>query len=266
MLLETLKLGINIDHIAVLREARKINDPDPLMALALCAQNGADQITLHLREDRRHIQDDDVRRIIESSPIPVNLECSLNGEIIDRVCALRPHRATIVPEKREEVTTEGGLNLSDNFDALLAVIKRLKAEEIEVSLFIDPTQESVNLASELGTHWVELHTGSYANIYAMRYSSLPYGHHTIDALRHLTRKELDSYLTSAYDAIVDAANRARMLGLKVAAGHGLNYQNTSAIVAIDTIQELNIGQSVIARSIFTGLAQAVNEMKRLCQR
>jgi len=266
MLLETLKLGVNIDHIAVLREARKINDPDPLMALAICAQNGADQITLHLREDRRHIQDEDVARIIASSPIPVNLECSINADIIDRVCALRPHRATLVPEQRQEITTEGGLNLVDNFDALLEVIARLQAHEIEVSLFIDPTPEAVNCASELGAHWVELHTGSYANIYAMRYSALPHGHHAIDTLRHLSRKALDSRLNVAYDAIVDSANAARMLGLKVAAGHGLNYQNTAAIVVIDTIQELNIGQSIIARSIFTGLADAVKEMRRLCQR
>lgn len=266
MLLETLKLGINIDHIAVLREARKINDPDPLMALAICTQNGADQITLHLREDRRHIHDEDVARIIASSPIPVNLECSINGEIIERVCALRPHRATLVPEQRQEVTTEGGLNLVDNFDVLVEVIARLQAHEIEVSLFIDPTPEAVNCASELGVQWIELHTGSYANIYAMRYSSLTHSHHAIDSLRHLSRKELDSHLTTAYDAIVDISNRGRMLGLKVAAGHGLNYQNTTAIAAIDTIQELNIGQSVIARSIFTGLAQAVTEMKRLCHR
>lgn len=265
MLEDNLKLGVNIDHIAVLREARKINDPDPLMALAICAQSGASQITIHLREDRRHIHDEDVRRILESSSLPVNLECSINHDIIDIVCRLRPHRATLVPEKREEVTTEGGLDVKGQFDAILNAIKKLADAEIEVSLFIDPTSEAVELSCKLGAQWVELHTGTYANVYAMRYSALPHSHHAIDTLK-LSRKELDSRLNQAYEEIVDAANKARMEGLKVAAGHGLNYQNVKPIVDIDTIEELNIGQSIIARSVFTGLATAVSDMKALCQR
>lgn len=258
-------LGVNIDHIAVLREARKINDPDPLMALAICAQNGADQITIHLREDRRHIHDEDVRRIIESSPLPVNLECSVDSSIIDIVCALRPHRATLVPEKREEVTTEGGLDVVGQNQAISDAITRLKKAGIEISLFIDPTREAVEYSEKLGSEWVELHTGSYANLYAMRNTSLPYTHHAIDELR-LSRNELDEKLQKAYADIVEAANHGRSLGLKVAAGHGLNYQNVSTIVHIETIEELNIGQSIIARSVFTGLAQAVQDMKILCQR
>lgn len=258
-------LGVNIDHIAVLREARKINDPDPLMALAICAQAGADQITIHLREDRRHIHDDDAYRIIASSPIPVNLECAIDVDIIRIVTALHPHRATLVPEKRAEVTTEGGLDVLGNYDEILNTIKALKSAEIEISLFIDPTFDAVNLSHKLGAQWVELHTGAYANLYAMRYSALPHSHHAIDELR-LTRHELDERLTQALEAIKNAAEHAHSLGLKVAAGHGLNYQNVGAIVAMDTITELNIGQSIIARSIFTGLNAAVKEMKNLCQR
>lgn len=258
-------LGVNIDHIAVLREARKINDPDPLMALAICAQSGADQITIHLREDRRHIHDEDARRILISSPLPVNLECSIDPTIVDIICELHPHRATLVPEKREEVTTEGGLDAIGQFDAILNTINKLKTSEIEVSLFIDPTRNAVEVSKRLGAQWVELHTGSYANLYAMRHSALPHSHHAIESMR-LSRSELDDRLEQACSDILDAANYARSLGLKVAAGHGLNYQNVSAIVAIDAIEELNIGQSIIARSVFTGLSQAVKEMKNLCQR
>ncbi len=258
-------LGVNIDHIAVLREARKINDPDPLMALAICAQNGADQITIHLREDRRHIHDEDVRRIIASSPLPVNLECSIDPSIIDVVIALRPHRATLVPEKRQEVTTEGGLDLKGQFELISNAIKRLRDAEIEISLFIDPSHDAIEHAEQLGADWVELHTGTYANAYAMRHSSLPHTHHSIPSLE-LSRKELDNLLEQSYSDIVEAANHARSMGLKVAAGHGLNYQNVAHIVAIDTIEELNIGQSIVARSVFTGLATAVKDMKALCRR
>lgn len=258
-------LGVNIDHIAVLREARKINDPDPLMALSICAQSGADQITIHLREDRRHIHDEDARKIIASSPLPVNLECAIEPAIIDIVCGLRPHRATLVPEKRQEVTTEGGLDVSGQYDSILNAINTLRTAEIDISLFIDPTREAVELASRLGVEWVELHTGSYANLYAMRHSALPHSHHAIESLR-LSRHELDKGLEKAYQDIVDAADYAHSLGLKVAAGHGLNYQNVSTIVDIETIEELNIGQSIIARSVFTGLATAVGDMKALCRR
>ncbi|MEW5832845.1 MAG: pyridoxine 5'-phosphate synthase [Campylobacterota bacterium] len=262
---DNLKLGVNIDHIAVLREARKINDPDPLMALGICAQNGADQITIHLREDRRHIHDEDARRIIAASPLPVNLECSIDPEIIRIVTQLRPHRATLVPEKREEVTTEGGLDVIGKYDMILNAINTLREAQIEVSLFVDPTHAAIEASERLGTEWVELHTGSYANIYAMRYSALPHSHHAISEL-HLSRKELDNRLEKAYSDIVDAANAARSAGMKVAAGHGLNYHNVSAIVSIETIEELNIGQSIVARSVFTGLASAVKEMKALCRR
>ncbi len=260
-----LDLGVNIDHIAVLREARRINDPDPVLALGICAQNGADQITIHLREDRRHIQDEDARRIIAISVLPVNLECAIDEEIINIVKALHPHRATLVPEKREEVTTEGGLDVKGSFEGIDKAIKELKSREIEISLFIDPTIEAINASLKLGADMVELHTGSYANIYAMLNGSLPHSHHKIHEL-DLPRAELKTKLNNALEEIKSAARYAKGLGLEVAAGHGLNYQNVSDIVEIEEITELNIGQSIIARSVFTGLGEAVKEMRNLCQR
>jgi pyridoxine 5-phosphate synthase len=262
---DRLTLGVNIDHIAVLREARKINDPDPLMALAVCAQNGADQITIHLREDRRHIHDDDAKKIIQSASVPVNLECSINEEIIGIVCALNPHRATLVPEKREEVTTEGGLDVKGQKFALDLTIERLHRSDIPVSLFIDPTIEAVEMSKQLGADMVELHTGHFANLYAMLNTSLPYTHHSIRELE-LPKRQLEQMLETSLQAIRTSAEHARHLGLEVAAGHGLNYHNVKEIASIAAITELNIGQSIIARSVFSGLASAVREMKNLCQR
>lgn len=260
-----LTLGVNIDHIAVLREARKINDPDPLMALAICAQNGADQITIHLREDRRHIQDEDVRRIIQSSPVPVNLECSINREIINIVADLKPHRVTLVPEKREEVTTEGGLDVKRYEEDIAYVIEQLHDALIPVSLFIDPDNAMVEAAKNVNAEMVEFHTGLYANVYAMLHSSLPYSHHAIKELE-LPRYELSSRLEKAFESLKDSAKKAEDIGLEVAAGHGLNYHNVTPLLEIPQISELNIGQSIIARSVFTGLGIAVKDMKQLCQR
>lgn len=260
-----LSLGVNIDHIATLREARKINDPDPLVAIAICAHNGADQITIHLREDRRHIHDSDVEKIISSSNLPVNLEASIDESIIDIACHLKPHRVTLVPEKRDEVTTEGGLDLKNHYEKIKIAVDRLKSADIEISLFIDPNKKSIELAEELNVEWVELHTGLYSNIFAMLYGSLSQSHNSIKELE-LPRKELISKLDDTYANIVESANLARSFGLKVAAGHGLNYQNVKPIVNIETIEELNIGHSIIARSVFSGLADAVRDMKVLCKR
>ena len=260
-----LTLGVNIDHIAVLREARKINDPDPLMALAICAQNGADQITIHLREDRRHIHDEDARKIIASSPLPVNLECSINPEIIDIVCELKPHRATLVPENRNEVTTEGGLDVINQSDAIAIAIEKLHDAGIEVSLFVDPALNAVEQSHALDAEMVELHTGHFANIYAMLNSALAHSHHSIEELE-LPRDELKILLDAALERINSSANHAQAIGLEVAAGHGLNYQNVTLMTKVEAISELNIGQSIIARSVFSGLASAVKEMKQLCQR
>ncbi len=253
-------LGVNIDHIAVLREARKINDPNPLDALGICKLAGANQITIHLREDRRHIHDDDAKKIIENSTLPVNLECSIDNKIIDIVCKLKPQRATLVPENREEVTTEGGLNLQRNFEKIQEAIRTLHKNEIEVSLFIDPNKDTIKLASQLQAEWIELHTGTFSNIYAMLYGNLNNTHHSIKELE-ISRKELEILLYKSKKEIKKAAKYAKELNLKVAAGHGLNYQNVSQISSIKDIEELNIGQSIIARSIYTGLHQAILDMK-----
>jgi pyridoxine 5-phosphate synthase len=255
-------LGVNIDHIAVLREARKINDPDPLDALNIAQKAGADQITIHLREDRRHIHDDDAKKIIQYSKLPVNLECAINPEIIDIVLELEPHRATIVPEKREEVTTEGGLDLDSTYEHLHTIVHELKAKEIEISLFIDPTIQAVRAAKGLGVDWVELHTGSYANIYAMLYGNLKNSHHSIKELE-VERSKLKKMLSKSLQELETAATEAEDFGLKIAAGHGLNYQNVKEITKIKQISELNIGQSIIARSVFTGLEDAIKEMVEL---
>ncbi len=252
-------LGVNIDHIAVLREARKINDPDPLDAVTLVKIAGADQITIHLREDRRHINDYDAKRIMENSQLPINLECAIDKQIIKKVIDLMPHRATIVPEKREEVTTEGGLDVAKNFQALKDITKKLQTNGTEVSLFIDPNPKTIKLSSEIGANWIELHTGLYSNIYAMLFSNLSYTKHSIKELE-LSRQELKQLLEKSTKELIDSTAYANSLGLKVAAGHGLNYQNVKEICKIDGIIELNIGQCIVARSIFTGFENAVREM------
>ena len=255
-------LGVNIDHIAVLREARKINDPNPLDALGICKLSGADQITIHLREDRRHIHDNDAIAIIQQSTLPVNLECSINNDIIDIVCKLKPARATLVPENRNEVTTEGGLDVKGNYEKLKKVIDKLHENEIEVSLFIDPNEEIIELSSQLEVEFIELHTGTFANIYAMLHSNLAQTHHSIKELE-LSKNELKNRLNKSIKEIQTSSKLAKKLNLKVAAGHGLNYQNVKLISQIPEIEELNIGQSIIARSVFTGLSQAIIDMKEL---
>jgi len=255
-------LGVNIDHIAVLREARKVADPNPLDALSICKRAGADQITIHLREDRRHMQDADAKNIIALSSLPVNLECAIEPAMIDIACELRPHRVTLVPEKREEVTTEGGLAVTSKQPKLKEAIQRLQAEEIEVSLFIDPTLDAVRASETLNVEWIEFHTGKYANIYAMLYSNLAKTHHSIPELelsRKTLKEMLDDELCNLRLLSCDAIDH----GLRVAAGHGLNMHNVKEIAEIETIEELNIGQSIIARSVYTGLEQAIIDMKAL---
>lgn len=257
-----MKLGVNVDHIALLREARKINDPDPLEAALLAKRAGADQITIHLREDRRHINDEDVKRIVENSQLPVNIECSIDPDIIEYIANIKPHRATIVPERREEVTTEGGLDFSLIYDRLDNVVHYLKARDIEVSLFIDPTKEAVKASKILGVQWVELHTGRYANIFAMLYSNLSLTRNSIKEFE-VQRATLKKMLQKSLEDLKNAAVEAEEFGLKVAAGHGLNYQNIFSILDIDEIEELNIGQSIVARAVFEGFENAVREMKRI---
>ena len=258
-----MKLGVNIDHIAVLREARKVNDPDILQALFIAKESGADQITIHLREDRRHINEFDVKRIIQNSPLPVNIECSIDPDIVEFLASIKPHRVTIVPEKREELTTEGGLNLESIYERLDNVVHFFKAREIEVSLFIDPSSEAVKASKILGVEWIELHTGEYANLYNMLYSNLSQTPHSIKELQ-TSRINLKKALNTSLKKLKESAKLAKNeYGLKVAAGHGLNYQNVSAITDIKEIEELNIGQSIIARSVYSGLKDAIKDMKEL---
>lgn len=260
-----MSLGVNIDHVAVLREARRVNDPDILQALYVAVNNGADQITIHLREDRRHIQDIDAKNIIQLSAIPINLECAIDKDILNIVCDLKPHRVTLVPEKREEVTTEGGLDVFNFKDRISFAIEQLHDSIIPISLFVDPTIESIEMSKELGAEMVELHTGTFANLFAMLNSSLPYSNHSVKEFE-LPRYELSDRLEKSIEDIKNCAVHANKIGLEVAAGHGLNYHNVHEMMKIEEIIELNIGQSIIARSVFTGLADAVKEMKKLTTR
>ncbi len=260
-----MKLGVNIDHVAVLREARQVNDPDILQALYVACESGADQITIHLREDRRHIQDADVTNILQFSKLPVNLECSINKKILDIVSKAKPHRATLVPEKREEVTTEGGLDVFSYENEISYAVEQLHDALIPVSLFVDPTTEAVEQSKKLGAEMVELHTGLFANLFAMLHSSLSKSNHSVKELE-FPRYELSDRLETAIEELKLSARYAKELGLEVAAGHGLNYHNIDEIMQIQEIVELNIGQSIIARSVFTGLAEAIKEMKRVTTR
>ena len=237
--LPPIKLGVNIDHVATLRQARGTRYPDPIAAAALAERGGADQITVHLREDRRHIQEGDVRVLRRSIQTELNLEMAATKEMIDFALDLQPHSVTFVPEKRKELTTEGGLDLRKNRKTLGQSIPLLLKKGIRVSLFIDPEEELVRLARELRADAVEIHTGSYAEA----------------KLEEGGRKELAR--------IVSTARLAKEGGLWVAAGHGLHYSNILPVARIREIVEFNIGHSIIARAIFVGIEEAVREMKKL---
>ena len=255
-------LGVNIDHIATLREARKINDPDPLEAVFVAKRAGADQITLHLREDRRHMHDSDIKRVRESSFLPLNVECSINPQIIDFLLEVAPHRITLVPENRAEVTTEGGLDVIGNSERIAEITQAFKQRGVEVSLFIDAQLDQICASKEVGAQMVELHTGAYANLHLMLNTNLPLTHNAIESLQ-LPREALKAQFHDSIESLKNAAKEAKWLGLEVAAGHGLNYHNLAPILAIPEIIELNIGQSIIARSIFSGLETAIKEMVEL---
>lgn len=257
-----MKLGLNIDHIATLREARKINDPDPLEAIFIAKNTGVSQITIHLREDRRHIDDDDVARIIQSSFLPINVECACDEKIIDFLCKQKPYKITLVPEKREEVTTEGGLDVENL--GLKEIIKEFQKNDIEVALFIEPSKKATLISKDLGADGVEFHTGKYANLDLMLYSNLSRTKNTIEKYK-LDRKTLAHKREESIKEIVDCATLAQELSLGVFAGHGLNYNNVSEIAKIQAISELNIGQSIIARAVFVGLSQAITDMLKLIE-
>lgn len=234
-----IKLGVNIDHIATLREARKTWEPEPVFAAVLCELAGADAITAHLREDRRHIQDKDVELLRKIIKTELNLEMSISPEIVRIALKIKPDQATLVPEKRQEVTTEGGLDAAGSFSQIKKTVESLKKKKIVVSLFIDPEKKQIDAAQKTGADTIEIHTGRYAN-----------------AKDERTRKQELAH-------IADAAAYAHKKGLAVNAGHGLNYSNVVDIVKIDLIEELNIGHSIISRAVFVGLPQAVREMKEV---
>jgi pyridoxine 5-phosphate synthase len=237
-----MRLYINVDHVATVREARRTDEPDPVRAAVLAELAGAHGITVHLREDRRHVQDRDVRLLMETARTGVNLELAAESGILEMACELRPMQATLVPEKREEVTTEGGLDLSDGRHRANAhALERLADAGVRTSLFVDPDEEVIRASAELGADAVELHTGEYAN-------SL--GPERDEQLARLDR----------------AASLARTLGLAVHAGHGLTYENVTPVAAIPDVEELNIGHSVISRAVFTGMEAAVREMLALIRR
>ncbi|QCI28226.1 pyridoxine 5'-phosphate synthase [Caminibacter pacificus] len=256
-----MKLGVNIDHIATLRNARRINEPDPLMALEILKEAGADQVTIHLREDRRHITDFDAQRIVQNSFLPVNMECSINPEIIDIICTLKPHRATLVPERREEVTTEGGLDVVKFEKEIKNAIEKLHKNDIEVSLFIDPDTKQIEKSAELKAEMIELHTGRYANLFLALNTNI--NETPFKIFENLDRKTLKKELELELKLLKDATLYANDLNLEVAAGHGLNYQNVKEIANIKEIVELNIGHSIIANSVFLGLKEAIIKMKKL---
>lgn len=231
-----MKLGVNIDHVATLRQARREYDPDPVTAARCCEKAGADSIVAHLREDRRHIQDQDIRLLRKVVKTRLNLEMSLNDKIIAIACSVRPDVATIVPEKRAEITTEGGLDVVKHFLRVKKTAAALKKAGIKVSLFIDPLAAQIVRTKEAGVNIVELHTGAYANAKTSQ-----------QIMRELNK-------------IRTMTAFARGLGMTVNAGHGLKYNNVQVIARIPGIAELNIGHAIISRAVFVGLETAVREM------
>lgn len=229
------RLYINVDHIATLRQARRGTSPDPVEGAAVCEQAGADGITAHLREDRRHMQDDDIVRLATSVTTVLNLEMACTDEMLGIALHLHPHQVTLVPERREEITTEGGLDVSRDRARLRDGIMRLNAAGIRTSLFIGPDRDAVEASHALGAAAIELHTGRYA---------------------HAPRDP------ATFAALRDAARHGASIGLAVHAGHGLDVENVGPVAAIPEIEELNIGHSVVSRALFVGLAEAVHELRR----
>ncbi len=233
-----MKLGINVDHVATVREARKVAVPDPVAAAVLAELGGADLITVHLREDERHIRERDVR-ILKETARKLNLEMSLDKEIVKKALDICPHQVTIVPERREELTTEGGLDVMKNAKRLATVISAMKEKGINIHLFVEPIRDVLEESKKLKVDGVEIHTGRYANASS------------------------DNEFRQAYHDIREAAKVARNMRMEVAAGHGLDYDNIDMIVKLHEIEEVNIGHSIVARAVLVGMERAVREMKEL---
>ena len=237
--MSNLRLGVNIDHIATLRNARGVRYPDPVHAAAIAEQAGADSITIHLREDRRHIMDRDVRMLKQTLNVPMNLEMAVTDEMLAIAEEIKPRYCCLVPEKREELTTEGGLDVAGQLNTVTAAVERLAAAGITVSLFIDANEQQIDAAKASGAPLIELHTGQYAEAETLAEQA----------------KELRK--------IAEGARYAAGLGLQVNAGHGLHYHNTLEIAQIAEIEELNIGHAIIARAVLVGLETAVRDMKNI---
>ena len=232
------ELGVNIDHVATVRQARQTYEPDPVWAATLAELGGADSITIHLREDRRHIQDRDLRILKDTVTVKLNLEMACDESIVKLACEAIPEQVTLVPERREEVTTEGGLNVVGHLPAVKSAIESLQGEGIIVSLFLDPDEAQIRAAHELGAEGVEIHTGPYALAKAEN-----------------QQKELKR--------LMSAGALTRQLGMTLHAGHGLTYRNVQPVARIEEMCELNIGHSIVARALMVGMQQAVREMKDL---
>lgn len=235
-----IKLGINIDHVATIREARKTIEPDPVKAALISIEAGCDSIVCHLRKDRRHIQDDDLFRLKKQITVPLNMEMSVNDEIVDIACLVKPDQATIVPENRMEITTEGGLDVLCNLKKVKEVAEKLKSRGIKVSLFIDPEIEQIRASVSAGVKIVEFHTGRYAE-------------------RFLTGTGAEEEL----EKLKEMVKIGTQMGLTVASGHGLTFENVVPVARIPGMYELNIGHSVISNSVFMGIKEAVIRMKEL---
>jgi pyridoxine 5-phosphate synthase len=232
-----IRLGVNIDHVATVRQARRAKEPDPLTAAALALLGGADGITIHLREDRRHIQDRDLHILRQTVPTGLNLEMACSDEILSIAVHAKPDQATLVPEKRQELTTEGGLDVVANYAVVEQAVRKLQQSEIPVALFIDPDLRQADAAKKLGATAIEFHTGTYADAVTRA-----------GAAKHL-------------EQLTRAAAHAVDLGLHVHMGHGLNYLNVKPIVRIPGVEELNIGHSIVSRAVLVGMVQAVRDMK-----
>ena len=232
-------LGVNIDHVATLRNARGGIEPSPILAAEICENNGATSITTHLREDRRHIKDEDVRTLIKTLKTKLNLEMAVTDEMQQIALEIKPNSVCLVPEKRQEVTTEGGLDVAGQLEKVTKFVKPLKESGIILILFIDPDKAQIKAAAQTGAQFIELHTGQYSNAYG-------------------TENE-----EKEFKKLFNAAKMAESLGLRVNAGHGLNYENVHRMHEIPNLYELNIGHSIISRAVFTGLAEATEKMRDL---
>jgi pyridoxine 5-phosphate synthase len=235
---KSLRLGVNIDHVATVRQARGGQQPDLLKAAHAAIKGGADILTVHLREDRRHIQDTDVYMLMESIDTPLNLELAATSEMVNIACSLEPWACCLVPERRAEVTTEGGLDVIGLAKQLKPVIEALQDKSIEVSVFLDPDNKQIKVAQELGISTIELHTGKYS------------------------LQTSEASISQSLNQLTESANFANQLGMHVHAGHGLNYENVFAVASLEIIEELNIGHSIIAAALFEGLENAVSRMRK----